>query len=84
MTSTSRSHLRKPHLPGGIAHLEAVIPNFLIHEHHLTNTDPANIEHCIYNYQPSNGYYSIPDLPGLGNELSEYSLSRADIVTVKP
>ncbi len=63
--------------------LEAVIPNFLIHEHHLTNTDPANIEHCIYNYQPENGYYSIPDLPGIGNELSDFSLSRADIVTVK-
>lgn len=63
--------------------LEAAIPNFLIHEHHITNVDPTTIEECVYNYQPVNGYFSIPELPGLGNELSDYALSRADIVTVK-
>ena len=63
--------------------VEAVIPNFLIHEHHLTNTDPGTIEHCVHNYQPENGYFSIPELPGIGNELSDYALSRADIETVK-
>lgn len=63
--------------------LEAVIPNFLIHEHHITNIDPTTIEECIYNYQPINGYFDIPNLPGIGNELSDYALSRADIVTIK-
>ncbi len=63
--------------------LEAVIPNFLIHEHHVINTSPANIQQCVYDYQPENGYFSIPDLPGLGNELSDYALSKADIVTIK-
>ncbi|KUO73911.1 MAG: hypothetical protein APF77_15580 [Clostridia bacterium BRH_c25] len=63
--------------------LEAVIPNFVIHEHHIVNIDPTNTELCIHDYQPKGGYYEIPELPGIGNELSEYALSRADIVTVK-
>jgi galactonate dehydratase len=63
--------------------LEAVIPNFLIHEHHIVGTDLTNRELCVHDYQPSGGYYSVPDLPGIGNELSEYALSRADIVTIK-
>lgn len=64
-------------------HLEAVIPNFLIHEHHITNTDPTTVELCKYNYQPVDGFYTIPELPGIGNELSDYALSKADIITVK-
>lgn len=63
--------------------LEATIPNFLIHEHHLVNVDPTNIELCVHDYQPVNGYFQIPELPGIGNELSDYALSRADIVTIK-
>lgn len=63
--------------------LEAAIPNFVIHEHHIANIDPTNIELCIHDYQPVNSYFSIPELPGIGNDLSEYAISRADIVTVK-
>lgn len=63
--------------------LEAAIPNFLIHEHHINNIDPATIELCVNNYQPNKGYFDIPDLPGLGNELSDYALKTADIITVK-
>ena len=63
-------------------HLEAAIPNFIIHEHHTVDTLPEVRELCIYDYQPENGYYSIPELPGIGNELSEKALAEAEVVTV--
>jgi len=64
-------------------HLEAAIPNFVIHEHHIANTTRVTIDECIYDYQPVNGYFSVPELPGIGNELSEKAIRSADIVTVK-
>jgi L-alanine-DL-glutamate epimerase-like enolase superfamily enzyme len=51
--------------------MEAVIPNFLIHEHHSFSLLEHNIRTCKYDYQPVNGSYAVPDLPGLGQELSE-------------
>lgn len=33
-------------------HLECVIPNFVIHEHHAVNLTPYNKSYCIYDYQP--------------------------------
>lgn len=63
-------------------HLEAVIPNFCIHEHHVVNRSPFNKELCIYDYQPVAGYMGVPEIPGIGNELSDYALETADIVTV--
>lgn len=65
-------------------HLEAVIPNFVIHEHHAVNLTPYNKSYCIYDYQPVNGKYKIPDLPGLGNEFAPEALENAVIkVTVE-
>lgn len=64
-------------------HLEAAIPNFTIHEHHFANTTQAIIEQCEYNYQPINGYFEIPDLPGLGQELSKKAIENAEIITIK-
>lgn len=64
-------------------HLEAVIPNFAIHEHHVFNLQQYNKDLCIYDYQPVNGYFAIPELPGLGNELSEFALTHCEKVTVK-
>lgn len=63
--------------------LEAAIPNFVIHELHQRALTQPNIDLCKYNYQPVNGYYDVPDLPGIGQELSEFALERADIITVK-
>ncbi len=63
--------------------LEAVIPNFVIHEHHAAALLPENIGLCKYDYQPQNGYFEIPELPGIGQELSEAALAQAEIVTVK-
>lgn len=64
-------------------HLEAVIPNFLIHEHHTYASKKWNTELCIQDYQPVNGQYSIPDLPGLGIELNDEVVKRSPFVTVK-
>ena len=50
-------------------HLECVIPNFVIHEHHAVNLTPYNKSYCIYDYQPVNGKYKVPELPGLGLSL---------------
>lgn len=63
--------------------LEAVIPNFLIHEHHEVNLKKYNRDFCVYDYQPVNGYYEIPDRPGIGQELSEEAIQSALKVTVK-
>ncbi|MDO5416360.1 MAG: mandelate racemase/muconate lactonizing enzyme family protein [Lachnospiraceae bacterium] len=62
---------------------EAAIPNFVIHEQHAVTRMPENIALCKYDYQPVNGYYEIPELPGIGQELSEEALKVADIVTIK-
>lgn len=56
-------------------HLECVIPNFVIHEHHQINLMNYNKELAIYDYQPVNGKYKVPELPGLGNEPSEFALT---------
>ncbi len=64
-------------------HLEAVIPNFQIHEHHVNALKPGNCELCVPDYQPQNGRYAVPDLPGLGLELNEKVMSKAPCVVVK-
>lgn len=64
-------------------HLEIAIPNFIIHEHHTVDTLPEVRDLCVYDYQPEGGYYSVPELPGLGNELSEKALAEATIETIK-
>jgi len=64
-------------------HLEAAIPNFIIHEHHVCNTLPSIRAQCKYDYQPVNGYFSIPEIPGHGQELSDAALKTARIETVK-
>lgn len=63
--------------------LEAALPNFIIHEHHVSNTMKHVTDLGLYNYQPKNGYFDIPDLPGIGQELSEYALKTAAIETIK-
>ena len=63
--------------------IEAAIPNFVIHEHHIYARTPQNRELCIYDYQPVNGKYEVPELPGLGNELSELAIQHSDRVTIQ-
>ena len=63
--------------------LEAAIPNFVIHELHASALTQANIDLCKQVYLPENGYYAVPDLPGIGQELSDYALREADICEIK-
>ncbi|MBS7526447.1 mandelate racemase/muconate lactonizing enzyme family protein [Fusibacter paucivorans] len=72
-----------PQATAAALHLEAAIDNFVIHEHHQAALLPENIMTGIYDYQPVNGYFEIPDLPGLGQELSERAMATAVKVTVK-
>ena len=62
---------------------EAAIPNFIIHEHHTVNTLAPVRELCVHDYQPVNGRFAIPELPGIGNELSEKALREAVIETIR-
>ncbi len=63
--------------------LEAVIPNFQIHEQHIIALQPGNCELCIPDYQPEHGRFAIPDAPGLGLELNMPLISKSPCVTVK-
>jgi galactonate dehydratase len=63
--------------------LEAVIPNFQIHEHHVNNLRMDNRELCTPDLQPEKGKFSIPDLPGLGMDLNESVISKSPCVIVK-
>jgi galactonate dehydratase len=63
--------------------LEAAIPNFLIHEHHTYAIKSWNRELCIQDYQPVNGKFSVPDLPGIGIELNDEIVYRSPNVKVK-
>ncbi len=64
-------------------HLETVIPNFVIHEHHAVALLDATINICKYDYQPVNGYFKVPEKPGIGQELTDETLEQARIVTIK-
>lgn len=56
-------------------HLESVIPNFVIHEHHTNNLKQYNKDLCTVDFQPVNGKFKVPEGPGLGCEISEYALT---------
>ena len=65
-------------------HLEAAIANFTIHEAHISCLTPANLSLGVYDdFTPVNGEITVPDRPGLGQELSDAALRRAVIETVK-
>ena len=56
-------------------HLECVIPNFVIHEHHQINLEEYNKRLCTVDFQPVDGKFKVPEGPGLGCEISEYALT---------
>ncbi|MGN8689372.1 mandelate racemase/muconate lactonizing enzyme family protein [Atopobiaceae bacterium HCP3S3_F7] len=72
-----------PLLTAAALQVECVLPNFTIHEHHVYNRFDYNRRLCKYDYQPVNGRFSIPELPGIGNEISEYAFSHGEIETVE-
>lgn len=62
--------------------IEAAIPNFIIHEHHQRALSPAMRETCLYDYQPVNGKYKVPDLPGLGQELTPETIKKLSLIHI--
>lgn len=62
--------------------IEAVIPNFIIHEHHQAALVKENRAMCKYDYQPKNGYFEVPELPGIGQELTDEAIEGAIKFTV--
>lgn len=64
-------------------HMEAAIPNFMIHELHRYALLEPNTRTCIHNDMPSKGRYTVPELPGLGQELTPETIAASDIITVK-
>jgi len=72
-----------PQATAAALQLEAVISNFIIHEHHQAALLPENIRTGIYDYQPVDGYFTIPELPGIGQELSKEAMDTAIKVVVK-
>ncbi len=63
--------------------MEAVIPNFVIHEYNVNTEMPKMLSLTKYDYEPKNGYMSIPDRPGIGNELSDYAFKYSRVITIK-
>ena len=63
--------------------LEACLPNFVIHEVHVNTNFPDFRSLTIKTYDPQNGYLSVPEEPGIGNEWNENMLSTADTVVIQ-
>ena len=57
--------------------LEAAIPNFFIHETYQMAAHPDCVAYGTRTYVPENGYLTVPDLPGLGQELSDQAIAEA-------
>ncbi|HME44683.1 MAG TPA: mandelate racemase/muconate lactonizing enzyme family protein [Syntrophorhabdales bacterium] len=64
-------------------HLEAVIPNFIIHEHVVAATQEGMVALVEQDLQPKNSYFDVPDAPGLGVTLNEKVVNKYEKVVVK-
>ena len=63
--------------------VEAAIPNFVIHEEHNANLLTIFKEAGKYFYEPKNGFYEVPDLPGIGQEMSKKAMATAKKVVIE-
>ncbi|MCC8194648.1 MAG: mandelate racemase/muconate lactonizing enzyme family protein [Deltaproteobacteria bacterium] len=57
--------------------VEAALTNLLIHEVHSNAIKREMRQLGKYEYLPKNGYIEFPDLPGIGQELSEKAIREA-------
>jgi L-alanine-DL-glutamate epimerase-like enolase superfamily enzyme len=64
-------------------HLEAAIPNFEIHEHHVYSLQSVNREICNEDLQPMSGRFSVPNGPGLGVTLNEAAFRDAERMSIR-
>ena len=62
--------------------LECAIPNFVIHEYNVNTIMPQMVSLTKYDYQPIDGKFTVPDLPGIGNEIAEETFNRSEVVTI--
>ena len=62
--------------------VEATIPNFVIHEEHNANLLTKFKNAGKYYYAPKDGFYEIPELPGIGQEMSEEYMAKAKKVVI--
>ena len=63
--------------------LESVLPHFIIHEYNVNTVMPKMLALTKIDYQPENGCFSVPDLPGIGNEISDEAFKTCEVVTVE-
>ena len=63
--------------------VEAAIPNFVIHEEHNANLWKIFKESGKYYHAPVNGFYEVPELPGIGQEMSEQAMATARKVVIE-
>ncbi|WJV53019.1 mandelate racemase/muconate lactonizing enzyme family protein [Pectobacteriaceae bacterium CE90] len=81
--------LVQPHVCGGpisaaaALQIEAVIPNFCIHEHHVGNLSHFTRNLGTYDIQPIDGYITVPDGPGIGMEITEETMDKCKIIKVQ-
>lgn len=62
--------------------VEAAIPNFVIHEEHNANLLTKFKNAGTNYYCPKDGFYEIPELPGIGQEMSEEELAHSKKVVI--
>ena len=63
--------------------VEATIPNFVIHEEHNANLTSGFIKAGKYYHCPKDGFYTVPELPGIGQEMSDEYCANAKKVVIK-
>lgn len=77
------------HVAGGAIALaaalqvEAVVPNFCIHEHHAVALWEAGLDNATCQYHPKGGFFEVPDLPGIGQELSQKAMAEANHIRIE-
>ncbi len=63
--------------------LEAAIPGFIIHEYNVNTSMPKMTGLTKYRFEPENGYFTVPDRPGIGNEIAEETFASSELVTIR-
>ena len=63
--------------------VEAAIPNFVIHEEHNANLLEVFKKAGKYYHHPVDGFYEVPELPGIGQEMSEEAMATAKKVVIQ-
>lgn len=80
--------LVQPHICGGpisaaaALQIEAVIPNFCIHEHHIGNLSNFSRNLGEYDIQPTDGYITIPDRPGIGQNIPDLIINKCNRIKI--